>query len=46
MIHGLPADPKDLQHMMYRVMSDDPTRREGGKRDIRQAISGGRSLRE
>jgi hypothetical protein len=40
MIHGLPADPKDLQHMMYRVMSDDPTRREGGKRDVLQAISG------
>jgi HEAT repeats len=39
-IHGLPADPKDLQHMMYRVMSDDAERREAGKRDILAAIAG------
>jgi hypothetical protein len=39
-IHGVPADSKDLEHMMYRVMSDDAARREGGKRDILAAIAG------
>jgi hypothetical protein len=29
-----------LQHMMFRVMSDDPARREGGKRDILAVIAG------
>ena len=43
-IHGL-RDEADLmkhgsEHMMYRVMSDDLTRREGGKRDILAAIAG------
>jgi hypothetical protein len=39
-IYGLPADPNDLQHMMYRVMSDDRARHDGGKRDILAAIAG------
>jgi hypothetical protein len=38
-IHGLPVDSMDTQHMTYRVMSDDPARREGGKRDILAAIA-------
>ncbi|MFZ3358411.1 MAG: HEAT repeat domain-containing protein [Xanthobacteraceae bacterium] len=38
--HGLPAESKDLEHMMYRVMADDPARRAGGKRDILAAIAG------
>jgi len=37
---GLPDDSEDPQHMMYRVMSDDADRREGGKRDILTAIAG------
>jgi HEAT repeat protein len=37
---GLPDDSEDPQHMMYRVMSDDADRREGGKRDILAAIAG------
>ena len=39
-VHGLPDDSKDPQHMMYRVMSDDAERHEGGKRDILAAIAG------
>jgi HEAT repeats len=39
-VYGLPTESKDLEHMMYRVMSDDPLRREGGKRDIVAAIAG------
>ncbi len=39
-LHGLPDQPKDPQHMMYRVMSDDAERHEGGKRDILAAIAG------
>jgi hypothetical protein len=39
-LHGLPDDSEDPQHMMYRVMSDDADRREGGKRDILAAIAG------
>jgi HEAT repeat protein len=39
-IHGLPADSKDPQHMMYRVMSDDPARHASGKQDILAAIAG------
>jgi HEAT repeats len=38
-LHGLPDDSKDPQHMMYRVMSDDAERHEGGKRDILAAIA-------
>jgi HEAT repeats len=38
--YGLPTESKDLEHMTYRVMSDDPGRREGGKRDILAAIAG------
>ncbi len=39
-LHGLPDNSKDPQHMMYRVMSDDAERHEGGKRDILAAIAG------
>ncbi len=39
-LHGLPDNSKDPQHMMYRVMSDDTERYEGGKRDILAAIAG------
>jgi HEAT repeat protein len=39
-LHGLPDDSEDPQHMMYRVMSDDAERHEGGKRDILAAIAG------
>ena len=39
-IHGLHAESNDRGHMMYRVMSDDAARREGGKRDILAAIDG------
>jgi HEAT repeat protein len=43
-IHGL-ADEADgrkhgPEHMMFRVMSDDPARREDSKRDILAAIVG------
>jgi HEAT repeat protein len=36
---GLPDDSEDPQHMMYRVMSDDADRREGGRREILAAIA-------
>jgi hypothetical protein len=39
-IHGLPNGSMDPVHMMYRVMSDDNARRDGGKRDILAAIAG------
>ena len=39
-IHGLPAEAEDSSHMLYRVMADDPARRDGGKRDILAAIAG------
>jgi len=39
-LHGLPDDSKDPQHMMYRLMSNDAERHEGGKRDILTAIAG------
>jgi hypothetical protein len=42
-IYGLPADSKDREHMIFRVMSKDSERREGGKRDILAAI-GGRAI--
>ncbi len=38
--HGLPHDSLDPQNMMYRVMSEDPERHEGGKRDIFRACAG------
>jgi HEAT repeat protein len=38
--HGLPSESNETEHMMCRVMSDDPARREGGKRDILAAIAG------
>ena len=37
---GLPDQSDDPQHIMYRVMSDDRPRREGGKRDLLAAIAG------
>jgi HEAT repeat protein len=39
-LHGLPDKSDDLQHVMYRVMSDDSARRQSGKRDILAAIAG------
>src|SRR5262249_15464329 len=44
-IHGLSEEADVMkqhgpEHMMYRVMADDPARREGGKRDILAAIAG------
>jgi hypothetical protein len=39
-LHGLPDKSYDTQHMMYRVMSDNAARHEGGKRDIVAAIAG------
>jgi hypothetical protein len=38
LIHGLSVDSRDPAHMMYRAMSKDDARREGGKRDILAAI--------
>jgi HEAT repeat protein len=40
LVHGLSAETRDPAHMMYRVMSGDAARREGGKRDILAAIDG------
>jgi HEAT repeats len=40
LIHGMPVDTRDPAHMMYRVMSGEGARREGGKRDILAAIDG------
>jgi hypothetical protein len=39
-LHGLSYDIADMQSMVYRVMADDPTRCEGGKRDVLAAIAG------
>ena len=39
-IHGLPNGSMDPANMMYRVMSDDNARRDGGKREILAAIAG------
>jgi HEAT repeat protein len=39
-LHGLPDQSNDPQHIMYRVMSDDRERREGGKRDLLASIAG------
>jgi hypothetical protein len=43
-LHGLldenGREPPDSEHMMYRVMADDPARRAGGKRDVLAAIAG------
>ena len=39
-LHGLPATSEETEHMMYRVMSKDVARREGGKRDVLAAIAG------
>jgi hypothetical protein len=39
MLHGLPAAPRDPEHMMYRLMSDNAARRAVGKHDILAAIS-------
>ena len=38
-IHGLSAESKDPQHMLYRLMADEASRREGGKRDILAAVA-------
>ncbi len=40
LIHGAPVDTTDPAHMMYRVMSRDAARRDGGKQDILAAIDG------
>lgn len=40
LIHGLPVDSRDPAHMMYRAMSKDAARREGGKQDILATIDG------
>ena len=39
-LHGLPDQSADSQHVIHRVMSDNPERREGGKRDLLAAIAG------
>jgi hypothetical protein len=43
-IHGLMDEkglgPPDNEHMLYRVMADEPARRGGGKRDVLAAIKG------
>ena len=39
-LHGLPVDAMNPPEMTYRVMADDPTRRESGKRDVLAAITG------
>jgi HEAT repeat protein len=39
-LHGLPDQSGDPQHILYRLMSDDRARREGGKRDLLAAIAG------
>jgi hypothetical protein len=39
-LHGLPDQSDDSQHVIYRVMSDNPERREGGKRELLAAIAG------
>ena len=39
-MHGLSTESREPAHMMYRIMSKDAARREGGKRDILAAIDG------
>ena len=39
-MHGLSTESRDPAHMMFRVMSDDTARREGGKQDILAVIDG------
>jgi len=39
-IHGVETDPRAMNHMVYRVMAEDPERREGGRRDIMAALLG------
>ena len=39
-MHGLSTETLDPAHMMFRVMSDDTARREGGKQDILAVIDG------
>jgi hypothetical protein len=39
-LYGLSDKSNDTEHVMYRVMSTDAERREGGKRDILAAIAG------
>jgi HEAT repeat protein len=39
-IHGLPAESKDPEHMMFRLMAKAPARHESGKHDILAAIRG------
>jgi len=39
-LHGLPHESMDREHMIYRLMSNDAERREGGKRDVLAAIAG------
>jgi HEAT repeat protein len=39
-LHGLPTGSWDPAHMMFRVMSKDAARREGGKRDVLAVIDG------
>jgi hypothetical protein len=39
-LYGLSYDMKDMQSMVYRAMSDNAARREGGKRDVLAAIAG------
>jgi HEAT repeat protein len=44
-MHRLSTESRDPAHMIYRVMSKDAARREGGKQDILTAIEG-RAIRE
>jgi HEAT repeat protein len=37
-MHGLSTESHDPAHMMFRVMSDDTARREGGKQDVLAVI--------
>jgi hypothetical protein len=39
-MHGLSTETWDPAHMMFRIMSDDTARREGGRQDILAAIDG------
>jgi HEAT repeat protein len=39
-MHGLSTESREPAHMMFRVMSDDTARREGGKQDILAVIDG------
>jgi hypothetical protein len=38
-ISGLSADSKDPQHMLYRLVADEASRREGGKREVLAAVA-------